>query len=166
MPGAAQFTELQQKEQLAKLASAREALAAAASGTRKFKFVSGVNDQARRVGAGWPASAPFTYVCIGPVRAVASEPVYRLNRSARGDPPLLVCCAKMQRTEGAVARAKVLQCCSSPTSVPHLHALALQGFIEGRYVPLEAGEDVTASMDVVEAGSAEEAAAVAAGAKA
>ena len=40
-----QFTELQQKEQLAKLASAREALAAAASGTRKFKFVSGVNEQ-------------------------------------------------------------------------------------------------------------------------
>ena len=33
-------------------------------------------------------------------------------------------------------------------------------------MPLEAGEDVTASMDVVEAGSAEEAAAMAAGAKA
>jgi hypothetical protein len=41
----AQFTELEQKEQLAKLASAREALATA--GTKKFKFVSGVNDQAR-----------------------------------------------------------------------------------------------------------------------
>ena len=51
-------------------------------------------------------------------------------------------------------------------SAPELHALAPQGFIEGRYVPLEAGENVTASMDVVEAGSAEEAAAMAAGAKA
>lgn len=39
---------------------------------------------------------------------------------------------------------------------------AWQGFIEGRYVPLEAGEDVTASMDVVEADSAEEAAAMSA----
>ena len=41
---AAQFTDLQQKEQLAKLAMARSELAAAPS-TRKFKFVSGVNSQ-------------------------------------------------------------------------------------------------------------------------
>ena len=41
---AAQFTELQQKEQLAKLAMARSDLAAAPS-ARKFKFVSGVNEQ-------------------------------------------------------------------------------------------------------------------------
>ena len=60
MSGAPQFTELQQKEQLAKLASAREALAAAASGTRKFKFVSGVNEQVRAGGSGLPASAYFT----------------------------------------------------------------------------------------------------------
>ena len=63
LSGAAQFTELQQKEQLAKLASAREALAAAASGTRKFKFVSGVNDQVRCGGPRLPASAhplPFS----------------------------------------------------------------------------------------------------------
>lgn len=39
-----QFTELQQKEQLAKLALARQQLAAAPT-TKKFKFVSGVNDQ-------------------------------------------------------------------------------------------------------------------------
>lgn len=39
-----QFTELQQKEQLAKLAMARTDLAAAPS-TRKFKFVSNVNEQ-------------------------------------------------------------------------------------------------------------------------
>ena len=43
---AAQFTDLQQKEQLAKLAMARSELAAAPS-TRKFKFVSGVNSQVR-----------------------------------------------------------------------------------------------------------------------
>ena len=41
---AAQFTDLQQKEQLAKLAMARSELAAAPA-TRKFKFVSGVNEQ-------------------------------------------------------------------------------------------------------------------------
>ena len=35
----------------------------------------------------------------------------------------------------------------------------LQGFIEGKYVPLEEGESVTASMDIVEADSAEDAAA-------
>ena len=35
----------------------------------------------------------------------------------------------------------------------------LQGFIEGKYVPLGEGEDVTASMDIVEADSAEDAAA-------
>ncbi len=34
----------------------------------------------------------------------------------------------------------------------------MQGFIEGKYVPLEEGVDVTASMDIVEAESAEEAA--------
>ena len=34
----------------------------------------------------------------------------------------------------------------------------VQGFIEGKYVPLEEGVDVTASMDIVEAESAEEAA--------
>ena len=34
-----------------------------------------------------------------------------------------------------------------------------QGFIEGKYVPLAEGEDVTASMDIVEADTAEEAAA-------
>ena len=39
-----QFTELQQKEQLAKLAMARTDLASAPS-TRKFKFVSNVNEQ-------------------------------------------------------------------------------------------------------------------------
>ncbi len=39
-----QFTELQQKEQLAKLAMARQALASAPT-TKKFKFISGVNDQ-------------------------------------------------------------------------------------------------------------------------
>lgn len=33
-----------------------------------------------------------------------------------------------------------------------------QGFIEGKYVPLEEGENVTASMDIVEAESAEDAA--------
>ena len=41
---AVQFTDLQQKEQLAKLAMARSELAAAPA-TRKFKFVSGVNSQ-------------------------------------------------------------------------------------------------------------------------
>ena len=41
---AAQFTELQQKEQLAKLAMARSDLAAAPS-ARRFKFVSQVNEQ-------------------------------------------------------------------------------------------------------------------------
>ena len=41
---AVQFTELQQKEQLAKLAMARTDLATAPS-TRKFKFVSNVNEQ-------------------------------------------------------------------------------------------------------------------------
>ncbi len=40
----AQFTELQQKEQMAKLAMARQALASAPT-TKKFKFISGVNDQ-------------------------------------------------------------------------------------------------------------------------
>ena len=40
----AQFTELQQKEQLAKLAMARTDLATAPS-ARKFKFVSNVNEQ-------------------------------------------------------------------------------------------------------------------------
>ena len=40
----AQFTELQQKEQLAKLAMARNDLAAAPS-ARKFKFISNVNSQ-------------------------------------------------------------------------------------------------------------------------
>ena len=39
-----QFTELQQKEQLAKLAMARTDLATAPS-ARKFKFVSNVNEQ-------------------------------------------------------------------------------------------------------------------------
>ena len=39
-----QFTDLQQKEQLAKLAMARNDLASAPS-TKKFKFVSAVNDQ-------------------------------------------------------------------------------------------------------------------------
>ena len=39
-----QFTELQQKEQLAKLAMARNDLAAAPS-ARKFKFISNVNSQ-------------------------------------------------------------------------------------------------------------------------
>ncbi len=34
---------------------------------------------------------------------------------------------------------------------------ATQGFIEGKYVPLGEGEDVTASMDIVEADNAEEA---------
>ena len=37
----------------------------------------------------------------------------------------------------------------------------LQGFIEGKYVPLEPGEDVTASMDVVSAETPELAAALA-----
>jgi len=39
-----QFTDLQQKEQLAKLAMARNDLASAPS-AKKFKFVSAVNDQ-------------------------------------------------------------------------------------------------------------------------
>ena len=39
-----QFTDLQQKEQLAKLAMARNDLASAPS-TKKFKFVSAVNNQ-------------------------------------------------------------------------------------------------------------------------
>ena len=55
---AAQFTDLQQKEQLAKLAMARSELAAAPS-TRKFKFVSGVNSQ---VGPGH--AAPCVCVCL------------------------------------------------------------------------------------------------------
>ena len=38
----------------------------------------------------------------------------------------------------------------------------MQGFIEGKYVPLGAAEDVTASMDIVEADSPEAAAALAA----
>jgi len=33
----------------------------------------------------------------------------------------------------------------------------MQGFIEGKYVPLEEGEDVTASMDIVEADSPDDA---------
>ena len=41
-----QFTELQQKEQLAKLAMARQALATAPA-TKKFRFISAVNDQVR-----------------------------------------------------------------------------------------------------------------------
>lgn len=41
----------------------------------------------------------------------------------------------------------------------------LQGFIEGKYVPLGATETVTASMDIVEAESAESAAALAAAAE-
>lgn len=42
----------------------------------------------------------------------------------------------------------------------------LQGFIEGRYVPLAEGEDVTASMDIVEAESADAAASLVAAAEA
>lgn len=42
----------------------------------------------------------------------------------------------------------------------------LQGFIEGRYVPLAEGESVTASMDIVEAESADAAATLAAMAEA
>ena len=38
----------------------------------------------------------------------------------------------------------------------------MQGFIEGKYVPLGPNEDVTASMDIVEADSAETAARLAA----
>ena len=41
--------------------------------------------------------------------------------------------------------------------------LCVKGFIEGKYVPLEEGESVTASMDIVEADSAEAAAAFKAG---
>lgn len=41
-----QFTELQQKEQMAKLAMARNDLASAPS-ARKFKFISAVNDQVK-----------------------------------------------------------------------------------------------------------------------
>jgi AAA family ATP:ADP antiporter len=41
-------------------------------------------------------------------------------------------------------------------------ALNEQGFIEGKYVPVGANEDVTASMDIIEADSAEAAAALAA----
>ena len=44
LPLCVQFTELQQKEQLAKLAMARESLATAPA-TRKFKFVSALNEQ-------------------------------------------------------------------------------------------------------------------------
>jgi hypothetical protein len=40
--------------------------------------------------------------------------------------------------------------------LPHF----VQGFIEGKYVALETNEDVTASMDIVEADSAEAAAAL------
>ena len=74
----AQFSELNRKEQLAKLAEARSA--AQAAGGNRYKFVSAVNSQ---------------------------------------------------------------------------------GFIEGKYVPLGAGEDVTASMDVVSADTPELAAALA-----
>lgn len=42
----------------------------------------------------------------------------------------------------------------------------VQGFIEGRYVALAEGEDVTASMDIVEAESADAAASLAAAAEA
>ena len=42
---------------------------------------------------------------------------------------------------------------------PRVSIALLQGFIEGKYVPLEEGVDVTASMDIVEAESAEDAAA-------
>lgn len=42
---------------------------------------------------------------------------------------------------------------------------ALQGFIEGKYVPLGEGEDVTASMDIVEAESPEAASSLAAAAE-
>ena len=76
--------------------------------------------------------------------------------------PAAVCMSQGERA--CACTCAVLQ--HNFRSVPQLHALGPQGFIEGRYVPLEAGEDVTASMDVVEAGSAEEAAAMAAGAKA
>jgi hypothetical protein len=65
---AAQFTELQQKEQLAKLALARQSLAAAPA-TRKFKFVSGVNDQVCTIPeVGTPASVqqqPRAKPCTG-----------------------------------------------------------------------------------------------------
>ena len=43
------------------------------------------------------------------------------------------------------------------TSVLMVISAAMQGFIEGKYVPLGEGEDVTASMDIVEADNAEEA---------
>ena len=46
LPLCVQFTELQQKEQLAKLAMAREGLATAPA-TRRFKFVSALNEQVR-----------------------------------------------------------------------------------------------------------------------
>lgn len=42
-----QFTDLQRQEQLAKLALARQALVAAPA-TKKFKFVSAVNEQVGR----------------------------------------------------------------------------------------------------------------------
>ena len=44
------------------------------------------------------------------------------------------------------------------TSNSFIAEIGLQGFIEGRYVPLSEGESVTASMDIVEADSAEAAA--------
>lgn len=43
---AAQFTDAQQKEQLAKLAMARQALSTAPA-AKRFKFISAVNDQVR-----------------------------------------------------------------------------------------------------------------------
>jgi hypothetical protein len=55
---AAQFTELQQKEQLAKLAMARNALATAPA-TKKFRFISAVNDQVGAVLQGSQSLMPL-----------------------------------------------------------------------------------------------------------
>lgn len=70
--------------------------------------------------------------------------------------------------------AETCECCVGLTAIlgsPRLHdallpeqhldqpepVQSMQGFIEGKYVPLGEGEDVTASMDIMEADSAEEA---------
>lgn len=45
----------------------------------------------------------------------------------------------------------------------HQRSNASQGFIEGKYVPLGEGEDVTASMDIVEADNPDDALAQKAG---
>ena len=88
-----QFTEAQQKEQLAKLAMARQALATAPA-TKRFKFISGVNSQV------WPPCLVGP-CCEGQWRC----PALSVNMDRSHSCTLAVCRQRSQATHRQCSQA-------------------------------------------------------------